>query len=140
MAHPGPPIRRRSDERGASLSAFVATVVVALLLMGGLVIDGGRRSSADRECQQVATEAARAATDAGAVARAAGVTPDPADLKRVAQSVLATHPGLTASVVVTGGTIQVSTRRVVPTTFLSLIGVNQLEAGGQASVALLGTP
>ena len=48
MTHPGR--RPCPDERGVSLSAFVAVVVVALLAMGGLVIDGGAQSSARREC------------------------------------------------------------------------------------------
>lgn len=129
---------RRRDERGASLSAFVAVVVVALLLMAGLVVDGGAQSNATRQCAQVAAEAARAASDAGALARAAGGRPDNQAMLAAGNRVIAAN-GLEGRVTLDGGSVTARTRGRVPTTFLSLIGIRELWASGQASVVLRGT-
>lgn len=142
MTHPGRSAHRRvapGAERGASLSAFVATVVVALLAMGGLVIDGGAQSTASRECQQVASEAARAASDSSSPERAQGRAGDAAQMEAAARAVVAAHRDITGTVTISGGTITVTTARTVPTTFLSLIGISELSASGSASADLLGT-
>lgn len=142
MTHPGhhlSPGVTRADERGVSLSAFVATIVVALLAMGGLVIDGGAQSTASRECQQVASEAARAASDSAAPARAGGLDGDPATMRAAAQAVIATHAGVAGTVTVSAGGIVVTTAKTVPTTFLSLIGITGLPASGEATVDLVGS-
>lgn len=128
------------DERGVSLSAFVATIVVALLAMGGLVIDGGAQSNAVRECQQVAAEAARAASDAGSLRRAAGQPADLGEQQAAALSVIASRPSLTGTVSVAGGVITVRTSATVATTFLSLIRINSLPASGEARAVLAGPP
>lgn len=130
---------RRRRERGVSLSAFVATIVTALLLMGGLVIDGGAQSTAARECQQVAAEAARAASDATAPQRAAGVAVDAGVALAAARSVIAGHPALTGAASVSGGVVTVRTEKTARTIFLSLIGIRALSARGEATAALLGT-
>lgn len=144
MDHPPRPLiswlrARPPDERGVSLSAFVATVVVALLAMGGLVIDGGALSNATRQCQQVAAEAARAATDAGAERRAAGLPADPVEVRAAARAVIATYPNITGDVTIAGGQVTVKTRSRVSTTFLSLIRINSLDAEGHSSAILAGT-
>lgn len=130
------PLRRRRD-RGVSLSAFVMTVVVALLMMGGLVIDGGAQSNASRECQQVAAEAARAGQDAAALNRAAGVgTVDTHAIRAAALQVLADHPEVSHDVQIDGDTVVVRTSRSVPTTFLSLARIDSLDASGEARAVL----
>jgi len=126
-------------ERGASLSVFVATVVVALLAVAGLVIDGGAQAAAARECQLVASEAARAASDAGALNRAAGLAVDPGAMRAAASEVLATHPRVQGDVQVSGGQVVVSTRATISTTFLSLIRITTLAASGHATVTLAPT-
>ncbi len=45
--HPG----TTRSERGQALSSFLVVVVVALLLVTGLVVDGGRKSAADRRAE-----------------------------------------------------------------------------------------
>jgi len=142
MTHPGhsfSPGKTPADDRGVSLSAFVSTIVVALLAMGGLVIDGGAQSTAFRECQQVASEAARAASDSAAPARASGLDGDLATMTAAARAVIATHAGVSGTVTVSAGGIVVTTAKTVPTTFLSLIGITELPASGEATVDLLGT-
>ena len=64
---------RSRDEKGQSISVLFAISVVALLAVGGLVVDGGAHATATRKAQQAASSAARAAVDASAPARAAGV-------------------------------------------------------------------
>ena len=113
--------------------------MVALLAMGGLVIDGGAQSSARRECQQVATEAARAASDAGAMRRAAGQPGDAGEMRAAAQAVLDAHGGVSGVVTVTTDQIRVETARTVETSFLSLVGIRTLQASGAAEAALQGT-
>lgn len=125
------------SERGQSLSVFVAVVVVALLLVAGLVVDGGRQSAASRRAELVAASAARAAVDQTATARLAGVRPDGGAAVAAARAAMAADPDLSAEIRVRAdGRIEVVTRTSVPTVFLSLIGVNRLEARGRAEAQL----
>ena len=47
-------------QRGVSLSSFFAVVVLALLLVAGLVVDGGAQAVAARRAELVASEIGRA--------------------------------------------------------------------------------
>lgn len=127
---------RRRDERGNTLTVFVAVVVAALVLMAGLVVDGGAQSTASRRCHQVAAQAARAATDAGAAGKAAGSGADPAAMVRAAREVLDAS-GLTGTVTVAGGAVRVQTQARTSTVFLSLIGIGSLGAEAEAEAVLL---
>lgn len=128
-AHPG------RGERGASLSAHVAVVVVALLAIAGLVIDGGAKIAAIRAAEGAALQAARAGADAGAGARAGGLAVDVAAARTAAAAVLADR-GVDGSVTVADGRVTVTTRAGAPTVFLSLIGVDEVTASGEASADL----
>ncbi len=55
-------LRRRHDEHGA-LTPAVIVMAVGLLLLGGLVTDGGRQLNAKLRAQATAEEAARAGAD-----------------------------------------------------------------------------
>lgn len=128
-----------TDERGNALTAFVAVVVAALVLTAGLVVDGGAQSTASRRCHQVAAQAARAATDAGATSRAAGVGVDPGVMVAAAQQVI-DGSGVTGTVVVRGGIVRVQTRARTDTVFLSIIGITTLGAEAEAEAVLMATP
>ena len=52
-----------ADERGA-VSTFLAVIALALLMAGGLAIDGGRKVNALREASHIADNAARAGAQA----------------------------------------------------------------------------
>ncbi|HEY7042509.1 MAG TPA: pilus assembly protein TadG-related protein, partial [Nocardioidaceae bacterium] len=54
--------RRRRDQRGV-LTPAVVVMAIGLLLLGGLVTDGGRQLNARSRAQATAEEAARAAAD-----------------------------------------------------------------------------
>jgi transcription elongation GreA/GreB family factor len=124
------------DERGQSLSVFVTVVVVALLLVAGLVVDGGAQADASRRAEGAAALAARAAADTTATARLAGREADRLTAVAAARQVLDAHPGIAGDVVVQGDRVQVTTRATTPTVLLNLIGIRELAATGSATAAL----
>lgn len=129
MPHP------RRDQRGQSLSLLVLVVTTALLLVAGLVVDGGAQSTAARRAEQAASEAARAALDAGSTARAAGQTPNPAVMTAAARGVLSDR-GIDGTVTLQGGRVQVQTSTSTQTIFLGLVGITSLRATGSAEADL----
>ncbi len=124
-------MQRQRDDRGQSVTVFVAVVVMALLLVTGLVVDGGRQAAATRTAHGVAAAAARAAADAAAAdvisggdGRAAAVA--------AGQRMLA-GAGMTGTVTVVPGGARVETSTTVPTIFLSVIGITALPVRGSAT-------
>lgn len=122
-------------DRGASVTALFAAVMVVLLLAVGLVVDGGAQSAARARAEAVAAEAARAGATAHASSSVQGGTPG-ADARAAAQRVLDAR-AMPGTITVAGGRITVSTRTSTPTTFLSLVGINRLDAAGSASAELV---
>ena len=131
--HPSRP--RRRDQRGQALSAFVAVVLSALFGVAGLVVDGGAKSAARAEAEAVASHAARAAVDASAVARATGSTLDVGAITAAGPQVLADR-GITGQVTITDGVVRVTTTTSARTVFLSLVGISELSASGEATAVL----
>lgn len=127
--HPG------RGERGVALSAHVVVVIFALLAVAGLVIDGGAKISALRTAESAAAQAARAGADAGATSRAAGTPLDLAAVQAAASGALAARD-VQGDVRIEAGRVTVTTHTSAPTVFLSLIGVGQLTATGEASADL----
>lgn len=128
------PVRDR-DERGQSFSVLVVAVMIALLLVAGLVVDGGAQSNAARRAETAASEAARAALDSGAPARAAGRSPNPGLMEAAGRHVLSAR-GVDGTVTVVAGRIRVETSLTTRTVFLSLVGINTLRAVGSAEAEL----
>ena len=124
------------NERGQSLSVFVTVVVVALLLVAGLVVDGGAQVDASRRAEGAAALAARAAADSTATARLAGQEVDGLTAVAAARQVLDAHPGIEGDVVVQGEQVQVTTRATTRTVLLNLIGIRELRATGSATAEL----
>lgn len=131
------PLRQPSprDERGQALSSLLAVVVMALFLVTGLVVDGGAKVAAARAAESAAAHAARAGVDAGAVSRASGAALDLAAVRSGAQAVLADR-GVQGSVAIEAGVVRVSTRTSARTVFLSILGINELAATGEATASL----
>lgn len=123
------------DQRGMSLSVFFAALVPALLLVAGLVVDGGAQAAAAGRAELGASAAARAAVDESAAARVAGAKPDSGAALAAGQRML-TAQGLAGSVRLEGDRVVVNTHTQVPTVFLSLIGVSALPASGSAEADL----
>ncbi|MFT3874945.1 MAG: hypothetical protein QM708_00725 [Propioniciclava sp.] len=125
----------RRDERGTALSAMIAVLVVSLFAVVGLVVDGGAQSAARARAASGAVEAARAAVDAGATARASGAAPNVLAMVGEGRRALAER-GLDGEVSVEAGVVHVHARTSAKTVFLSLIGIGELAASGEAAAAL----
>ncbi|MBA3021227.1 hypothetical protein [Propionicimonas sp.] len=124
------------SQRGMSLSPFIAVLLPALLVMIGLVVDGGAQAAAANRAERIAAAAARAASDDTAAARLAGGQLNVAHAITVAQQRVAAETGVSAQVSVQGGQILVRTKVVTATTLLNLIGINELTATGSAQAQL----
>lgn len=124
------------DERGTALSTMVAVVFVALFAVTGLVVDGGAQAAARARAAAGALDAARATADAGSGARASGRQPDLGAMLAEGRRVLSER-GLDGDVVAEAGVVRVRATASTPTIFLSLIGVTELSASGEASAGLV---
>ena len=121
----------RQDELGA-VTAFVVVFTTTLLLVVGLVVDGGYVLAARRSAINEAEAAARAGAQAVRtdVLRADGpVTIDPARARRRALEYLA-GTGHEGSVAVAGDTVQVEVSFTKPLTILGLAGLGQVTVRG----------
>ncbi|SDB83783.1 hypothetical protein GA0111570_104190 [Raineyella antarctica] len=128
------------DSRGQALSVMVLVVTTALVLMAGLVVDGGQQVSATRRASAVAEQAARAATDAAAAGALEG-RPDTGVAAAAAREVLAADPDVAGTVqVLPGPRVAVETRSQVPTIFLSLVGIGSVTGTSRATADLVAVP
>lgn len=112
------------SERGQALSAFVAAVTLALVLMCGLVVDGSRHAAAARQAQSAAQGAARAGADALVTSEVAATG--------AARQHLALL-GVSGDVRVADGSVDVTTEVSTTTVFLSVIGVTTLTGRGESA-------
>jgi hypothetical protein len=126
--------RLRNDERG-QVTAFVVVMVGALLLVAGLVIDGGLALAAEVRATDEAQSAARAgaqAIDLATYRQSGSVTLDPTAAAQAAESYLDTT-GDSGQVVVAGDLITVTVRVAQPTQILGIVGLHTLTASATAS-------
>lgn len=128
---PSRPGRRGHDARGVSLSTFVVVVFAALIMVAGLVIDGGQKVTATRRAEAIAATAARAGADAGAPGTISG-TGLGASAVTVAQAYLNGTPGVVGSARLAGGRVVVTTEVTEPTIFLSLLGLTSVTGHGES--------
>lgn len=128
------------DDTG-SVTLFLVVTVTGLLLVAGLVVDGGAKVRAIQHADRLAAEAARAGGQAIDVPAAI-----PGDTPAVdaAAAVTAAHAylrsaGASGTVAVTKGgrALAVTVTTTISTVFLGLIGVHTLTARGSAEVALI---
>ena len=124
-----------------SISVFVAVSVVGLLLIVGLVADGGIKVRAAVQADAVAAEAARAAgqaVDVPAAVSGAAVRVDRQAAADAANAYLAAagHRG-TLTVTDAGRVMDVAVTISRPTAFLSLIGINEVTVTGHGQATLV---
>lgn len=119
-----------------SLSPFVVILLPALLVVIGLVVDGGAQATAARHAERTAAFAARAGSDAAAGERLAGAVSSDAAAAAAAQRALDRDPEVSGSVRLVDGAVVVRTEARVHTVLLSLIGINELTARGSAQADL----
>ena len=134
--------RLRTDPERGSVTVFFAISVLGLLLLIGLVADGGVKLRATQQAAATAAEAARAggqALDTAAAAAGESGRVDRALAVQAAQDYL-TAAGATGTVIVSDDRtrLTVIVTRTAPTAFLSLIGIDQLTVTADAQAVLVG--
>lgn len=130
-----------ADDTG-SVTVFLAASMVGLLLILGLIADGGVKVRAVSEAEGIAAEAARAGGQALDL-RSAVVGRLEVDRQRAveaAQAYLAAAeaPG-TVTIAPDGLTLRVDVTLSRPTVFVSLIGIGQVTGSGHATATLVHT-
>lgn len=126
--------RWRSEE--GSVTVFVVGFTLALMMVAGLVYDGGRILAARRQAHDLADNAARAAAqavDLDALRSGVPVELDPLDAQVAAEDYLATA-GHTGEVLVTADTVEVHVTITTPMVLLQLAGISErtVTASGEA--------
>jgi uncharacterized membrane protein len=117
-----------ADQRGQVL-AWVAVFLPALLVVLGLVIDGGLAFTARRDLQDVADAAAQAGAmqlDPAMYATTGQVRLNPIQARAAAAEYLSAHPEVSPTVIAGPTWIQVTVRQSWPTVFLKLFGVQEV--------------
>jgi hypothetical protein len=127
------------DPQAGVVTAFVVVLTVALLLVAGLVFDGGRTIVAKRHAINLAEQAARAGAQAIDIAtvRAGGpVRLNPRQARQAANAYLAAA-GASGTVTLTrdatGELVSVVVPFSIRSSLLTLAGIPQLRGTGQAS-------
>ena len=110
-----------------SLSAFLAVLSAGLLVLVGLVVDGGRALVAKRHAVDVAEQAARVGADQLSIdaLRAGRFSIDPAQAVMAVDRYLASAASQ-GSISVTGDTVTVRVTGDVSTVILGMVGIRQL--------------
>lgn len=117
------------------VSAFVVTLLVAILALAGLTLDGGLALAAKIRAGGQAEAAARAgaqALDLGAYRASGAVRLVPTQATADARNYLATV-GATGTVTVTADTVTVTVTATHRTQLLGLVGIPALSVHGSAS-------
>ena len=123
---------RLGEPEAGMVTAFVVVFTAALVVMAGLVLDGGLALSAKVQAIDNAQAAARAGAQAIDIPlyRSTGqITLDPAQATTDAQQYLA-DAGETGTVAVNGEQVTVTVAISQPTQILSLAGIDHLTVSG----------
>ncbi|HEV2929047.1 MAG TPA: pilus assembly protein TadG-related protein [Propionibacteriaceae bacterium] len=126
------------NERGLSITPFVAVIFAALIMTAGLVIDGGQKVAAASRAETAAAGASRAAGNAAATQELGAGDPAGAAVA-AARNYLAGQPGVTGSVTVSAGIVEVNTQATEPTILLSAIGIDAVTGTGRAQASIVPT-
>lgn len=134
--------RRRAvrDDTG-SVALYLSLFMVALLVMAGLVIDGGAAIAARARASDLAEQAARAGADALVPASLRGMSPaelrvDPAGAQVEAERVLS-FGGATGEVTIAGLDVSVTARVPRQAAVLSAVGIDDLTGTATATATVL---
>ncbi len=128
-------LRRRLsfDERG-SVSIAAAILVPAVIIMLGLVVDGGGKVAAVRRADAAAVAAVRFGGDAAASNLAAGQ--NPSSVAYAAARRYLNGVGGSYTVAVRGRTLTVTTTETYNTVILQAIGIGSFQGHGEASARI----
>ncbi|WP_183101420.1 pilus assembly protein [Nocardioides pelophilus] len=127
---------KRRDERG-SASAFVVGLAISLVVVAGLVVDGGGALNARMTLADDVEAAAVAGAQATDVVRlredSTDLVIDPVAAEQRAREVLAGRGYEGIRVVATDDSVTVTARDSVPTKMLLLIGIGQFDIEATAT-------
>ncbi|WP_157683462.1 hypothetical protein [Microlunatus soli] len=134
-------------ERGQAISVLAMGIVAMLIMVAGLVIDGGQKAAAISRAESAAAGAARAAANAGAGGTLGTGGDRSVAISRARTAALnylrgvggGTGPRVSGTVTVDGAEVHVHTSVTVTTIFLSLIGIDTLSAAGDATARVVPT-
>ena len=131
---------RHEDRDAGSVTVFVAVTMLGLLVLCGLVVDGGAKLRATQQADRIAAEAARAAGQAvdPAALVAGDVTIDRAAALESAEGYLAAE-GVTGNVALSpdGTAIDVDVVVTAPSVFLGLVGIESFSVTGPGRAVLV---
>ena len=127
--------RRRDERGGGQVSVLVVLFVPILIVVIGLVADGGQRVAAAQDAENAAATAARFGSEAAATQQLAGSDNTGPVAARAARTYL-NEAGVPGSVSVSDGQVVVATRVDLPTRFLGVIGIDTVHGTGRASSEL----
>lgn len=124
-----------ADPDGGGLSLVMAVLMVGLMMMAGLVLDGGRAIAARESAAEIAQDAARAGADALAPNSVHATSPrllttDPAAARQAVDHAV-TAAGASYTMSINGDIVKVTVTVHRHTLILSAVGVN--DVGGTAS-------
>lgn len=132
-------LRARACDQG-SLSLFFAVVTVALLMLMGLIVDGGGALTARNRAESLAQEAARAAgqqLDAAQAVQGEAIVADPDAAAAAARDYLASAGASGSASVGEGGTaLSVTVHDTYQARFAGLIGMGTITVTGTAHANL----
>ena len=132
MTGPATPGR---DREAGSVTAFVLVFSFALIVLAGLVFDGGMGLSAKRRALNVAEQAARAGAQEISIDSVRGSGPielDPAAAGQAASGFLG-QAGYAGSVRVDGNQVEVTVTWSRTTSILGLVGIERFGGTGSAT-------
>ena len=131
-------LQRPAGDDG-SVTLFMVTATLALMLAVGLVVDGGHKIQALQRADAAAEEAARAAGQVIQPALSVRGKAPRADTARAATAARAylQAAGVAGTVDVRGDVIDVTTTTTQPTVFLAAIGIGTVAATGTAQARLV---
>jgi Flp pilus assembly protein TadG len=120
------------------VSLLLVVAVFGLFIAVGLVVDGGQKLRSTQRADDAASEAARAAVlsiQPGSTVRGERPRVDQVAARQAAQDFLQ-RAGVSGSVTVGDGRVQVRTTSSFTPSFLSIIGLGTQTVTGQASARL----
>ena len=122
-----------------SATVFLSITVLGLLVLIGLVVDGGAKIRGIQRADALAADAARVAGQRIDVPDAITGNDPTLDTRAAAAAARAylTARGVTGTVTTTGTTVTVTVTDSTPTVFLGLIGIHTLTVDGHASATLV---
>lgn len=141
------PRRRQTDRERGSVSVWLASASVVMIMLVGVVVDLAGQVHAQQHARDVAAQAARVAgqqINAPAAIRGQGVRANPAQAVSAAQAYLNSSDVSGTASIVDGTTIIVNTSATYNTKFLSIIGLGSMRVTGHAEARITrvvgGTP